>query len=77
MQIFVEIVNTTYYNKGKNRGKLENLEREGMTMTLKDKINEVMDLAKIFLNRNDHENYRKCVELIADMVYTTLEAENA
>lgn len=45
-------------------------------MTLKDKINEVMDLATIFLNRDDHENYRKCVELIADMIYTSLESEN-
>ena len=45
-------------------------------MTLKDKINEVMDLATIFLNRNDHENYRKCVELIADMVYENLETAN-
>ena len=44
-------------------------------MTLKDKINEVMDLAQIFLNRGDHENYRRCAELIADMVYETLEAE--
>lgn len=46
-------------------------------MTLKDKINEVMDLATIFLKRDDHENYRKCVELIADMIYENLEAENA
>ena len=45
-------------------------------MTLKDKINEVMDLAQTFLNRDDHDNYRKCVELIADMIYTTLEEEN-
>ena len=41
--------------------------------TLKQAVNEVMDLATIFLKKNDHENYRKCVELIADMMYDAYE----
>ena len=47
-------------------------------MTLKDFINNTMDMATIFLNRGDHENYRKCVEIIADAIYTTqFETEEA
>lgn len=41
--------------------------------TLKEAVNEVMDLATIFLKRNDHENYRRCVELIAEMMYQAYE----
>lgn len=37
-------------------------------MTRKEYINQVMDLATIFLRRDDHENYRKCVEIIADII---------
>lgn len=42
-------------------------------MTLKDFINEAMDLAQILLNRGDHNGYRQCMELIADTIYETLE----
>lgn len=41
--------------------------------TLKEAVNEVMDLATIFLRRNDHENYSKCIQLIADMMYEAYE----
>jgi len=43
-------------------------------MTLKDFINEAMDLAQILLNRGDHNGYRQCMEMIADAIYETLEA---
>lgn len=45
-------------------------------MTLKEAIIEVDRLANKALKNGDHKNYQKCIELIADMVYTTLEAEN-
>lgn len=37
--------------------------------TAKDLINEILDLSEIALKRGDHENYRKCMELIADIIY--------
>lgn len=44
-----------------------------MTRTeLKAKVNEVSDMLQYFLNKGDHENVRKCAELIADMVYTQM-----
>ena len=42
-------------------------------MTLKDFVNQVMDYAEQFLRRGDHENYRKCIELIADAMYEAYE----
>ena len=41
--------------------------------TLKDFINEVLDISEEFLRRGDHENYQKCIKLIADAVYENLE----
>lgn len=38
-------------------------------MTIQEFINEVMTMATIFLRRGDHENYRYCIELIADAIY--------
>ena len=37
--------------------------------TTKDYINELIDLSKIALNKGNHEAYRKCMELIADIIY--------
>ena len=42
-------------------------------MTLKDFINGVMDYAEQFLRAGDHENYRRCIELIADAMYEAWE----
>lgn len=42
-------------------------------MTLKDLVNQVLDLSEIALRKGDHENYRKCIELIADMMYEAYE----
>lgn len=36
---------------------------------LKAKVNEVLDISEQFLKRNDHENYQKCMLLIASMMY--------
>lgn len=38
-------------------------------MTLVDFVNKVMDLATICLNKEDHDGYRMCMELIADTIY--------
>ena len=35
-------------------------------MTIKDFINEAMDVATILLNRGDHEGYSKVMAIIAD-----------
>lgn len=35
----------------------------------KDLINEILDLSEIALKKGDHINYRKCMELIADIIY--------
>lgn len=37
--------------------------------TAKDLINEILDLSEIALKKGDHTNYRKCMELIADIIY--------
>lgn len=42
-------------------------------MTLKDAINQVLDISEIALRKGDHENYRRCIELIADMMYEAYE----
>ena len=41
--------------------------------TLKEAVNEVLDLSEIFLRKGDHENYRRCIELIADIMYEAYE----
>ena len=46
-------------------------------MTITDKINELSEMMRIFLNRNDHDNAQRCVEIIADMLYTYHEEEYA
>ena len=38
-------------------------------MTLKQFINEAMDIAQQFLKNGDHENYSKCIAIIADALY--------
>ena len=38
-------------------------------MTRKEFINEAMDIAKIALEQNNHEAYRRCMEIIADAIY--------
>ena len=43
---------------------------------LKAKINEILDISEQFLRRDDHENYQKCIELIADLVYRYYEQED-
>ena len=43
-------------------------------MTLKQFINEAMDMAQILLNRGDHEGYRRCMEIIADAIAETVYA---
>lgn len=42
-------------------------------MTLKDFVNEVMTYAEKFLRDGDHENYSKCIQLIADAMYEAWE----
>lgn len=42
-------------------------------MTLKDFVNQVMDYAEQFIRNGDHENYAKCVEIIADAMYQAYE----
>ena len=37
--------------------------------TAKDLINEILDLSEIALKKGNHEAYRKCMELIADIIY--------
>ena len=37
--------------------------------TAKQMINEVLDLAEIAKRKGNHEAYRKCMELIADIIY--------
>lgn len=45
-------------------------EQEDRAMkTAKDLINEILDLSEIALKKGDHINYRKCMELIADIIY--------
>ena len=41
--------------------------------TLKDYVNEILDISEEFIRRGDHENYRKCIELIADIMYEAYE----
>ena len=50
-----------------------NLQEDKTMKTLKDFINEVLDISEEFLRRGDHENYQKCIKLIADAVYENLE----
>lgn len=38
-------------------------------MTLKDFINQAMDIATVLLKKGDHEGYRRCMEIIADAIY--------
>lgn len=42
-------------------------------MALKDFVNQVMAYAEQFLINNDHENYQRCIELIADAMYEAWE----
>lgn len=42
-------------------------------MTLKEFVNQVLDISEIFLAKGDHENYRRCIELIADAMYEKYE----
>ena len=42
-------------------------------MTIKEFINQAMDIAMEALRRDDHEAYRKCIEIIADAIYRDLE----
>ena len=44
-------------------------------MTLKDKINEVLDLSEVALRRGNHEQYQMCIALIADMLRDSNEIE--
>ena len=37
--------------------------------TAKQLINEVLDIAEIAQKKGNHEAYRKCMELIADIIY--------
>ena len=46
-------------------------------MTIKDFINQAMDLAMEALRRDDHETYRKCIAIIADAIYRDLEGREA
>ena len=43
-------------------------------MTIKEFINKAMDIAMEALRREDHEAYRKCIEIIADAIAEDLEA---
>ena len=48
-------------------------------MTLKEKIEQVLDLSEIALRNDNHIAYQKCMELIADMLrdsITEQEEEN-
>ena len=38
-------------------------------MTLKEFINKAMDLATEALKADNHEVYRRCMEIIADAIY--------
>lgn len=40
-------------------------------MTIKDFINQAMDMAQILLNRGDHEGYQKVMAIIADEIATS------
>lgn len=42
-------------------------------MTIKEFINQAMDIAMEALRRDDHEAYRQCIEIIADAIYRDLE----
>ena len=57
------------YNKGNN---LEDLKGD-TAMTIKEFINQAMDIAMEALRRDDHEAYRQCIEIIADAIYRDLE----
>ena len=57
------------YNKGNN---LKDSKGD-TTMTIKEFINQAMDIAMEALRREDHEAYRKCIEIIADAIYRDLE----
>ena len=35
-------------------------------MTLKEFVNRALDTAEVFLKRGDRENYRRCIEIIAE-----------
>lgn len=37
--------------------------------TAKQLINEILDIAEIAQKKHNHEAYRKCMELIADIIY--------
>lgn len=37
-------------------------------MTLNDFINKAMDMAKVLLNKGDHEGYSKIMMIIADEI---------
>lgn len=41
--------------------------------TLKDYVNEILDMSEEFIRRGDHENYCKCIRLIADIMYEAYE----
>lgn len=45
-------------------------------MTIKEFINQAMDIAMEALRREDHEAYRKCIAIIADAIYEDLEAKD-
>lgn len=38
-------------------------------MTLKQFINEAMDIAQVLLNKGDHDGYSKVIAVIADAIY--------
>lgn len=59
------------YNKGNN---LKDLKGD-TAMTIKDFINQAMDIAMEALRRNDHEAYRRCIAIIADAIYEDLETK--
>ena len=42
-------------------------------MTLKEFINQALDYAEQFLRNGDHENYSKCIAIIADAMYEAWE----
>ncbi len=37
-------------------------------MTLKEFIDRVMETATVFLKRGDHENYQRCMTIIASAI---------
>ena len=61
------------YNQG-NIKTLKDLKGD-TAMTIKDFINQAVDLAMEALRRDDHEAYRKCIAIIADAIYEDLEAK--